>query len=586
MPYTYKGKNYLLSVTENRFTLQCEGEEICSLIPETAVGTVTETPRADGVPEFTEHEDLSEELLSFAKTGDGTFTWTAKTSLWSKTYSLTCDPDGFTYSVTVKGSGAMGRIHYFADGSSIAANKDDRRIPERHSTYEFYENYSPNPSPFPRNAHRRTAGISMESPLTILSPSPFVFSYTTWDVNTRFGMGLIAKEGQYGFTHFDHLTTKRGEQFFFHLSTNLEGHTKVNGEFTLPAIRAFFGESDMDIVKKYCDYHFTEGLCRKSKNRDNMPRWWYGPIVCGWHEQYTLMENGIPQKEYATQEVYEHIAAEIERHNIRPTILIIDDKWQRAYGDCLPNPEKWPDLRGFTDKMHAKGIHTLLWFRMWGGEGLPEDELLDLPPEYDDWEYGPYADPTSEAYRKHLKEIFYHLLSSDEGCMNCDGLKLDYTSVISHCKATKSKGGLFGVELAKNLYKLVYDTAKEIKPDCLINASPAHPYFDEVCDMARLHDCSWEIRDQSSRMTERAEIFRTALPGVLIDTDSVNYASRPDAMRYFRTQPKIGIPDIYQFSNSCHITLTDEDWKEIEKIFNDYSDETDRIFSEKNSEPS
>ena len=83
-------------------------------------------------------------------------------------------------------------------------------------------------------------------------------------------------------------------------------------------------------------------------------------------------------------------------------------------------------------------------------------------------------------------------------------------------------------------------------------------------------------------MTERAEIFSAALPGVLIDTDTTNYASHSEAMRYLRHQPKIGIPDIYQFSNSCHITLTDEDWREIEKIFNDYSDEMDKLFEDKN----
>ena len=165
--------------------------------------------------------------------------------------------------------------------------------------------------------------------------------------------------------------------------------------------------------------------------------------------------------------------------------------------------------------------------------------------------------------------------------MNCDGLKLDYSLVMPLGKGAKSQGGIYGAELTKALYTLIYQTAKEIKPDCLINASPAHPYFDEVCDQARLHDCGWEIRDQSARMTERAKIFRAALPGVLIDTDSVNYASRPDAMRYFRTQPKIGIPDIYQFSNSCHITFREEDWREIEKIFNDYSDTMDKLFESK-----
>ena len=33
------------------------------------------------------------------------------------------------------------------------------------------------------------------------------------------------------------------------------------------------------------------------------------------------------------------IADMIKDHNIRPTMLIIDDKWQKTYGDCLPDPK-------------------------------------------------------------------------------------------------------------------------------------------------------------------------------------------------------------------------------------------------------
>ena len=43
MAHIYIGKKYILTVENDRFTIECEGEEICSLIPETAVGTVTET---------------------------------------------------------------------------------------------------------------------------------------------------------------------------------------------------------------------------------------------------------------------------------------------------------------------------------------------------------------------------------------------------------------------------------------------------------------------------------------------------------------------------------------------------------------
>ena len=65
---------------------------------------------------------------------------------------------------------------------------------------------------------------------------------------------------------------------------------------------------------------------------------------------------------------------------------------------------------------------------------------------------------------------------------------------------------------------------------------------------------------------------------MLIDTDSVNFTDEEDAMRFYRAMPEVGIPDIYQFSNTKSFELTEENWAEIEKMFNDYSDEADRLY--------
>lgn len=64
-----------------------------------------------------------------------------------------------------------------------------------------------------------------------------------------------------------------------------------------------------------------------------------------------LITDGCSQAGMARQDAYMKIADMIKDHNIRPTMLIIDDKWQKTYGDCLPDPERWPDMRAFTDEM-------------------------------------------------------------------------------------------------------------------------------------------------------------------------------------------------------------------------------------------
>lgn len=566
--YIYKGDRYSLEIGTSAIRVYQDGVRVTDLMPATSVGTVTEL---DG--EFTENEEHGERTpAAIEKISDGEFLWKGTSDLWNKEYRLSCDREGFTYSVTLKGKGRVGKVDYFS------AHLEDSDY--TCSDYNFCEYFIPCGGTDPAFRNIMPAALPYRSFFELLIPPPYCFSFRTEGLDGRFGLGMCAKDGEYNFFHFDYNlgfnTRRRG----FYLSTALDGHTAVDGEFTLPVIRAFFGDDDLDIVRKYSAYHFDTGLCRKNERKD-IPRWWRGPIVCGWNEQEMLITDGCSQAGMARQDAYMKIADMIKDHNIRPTMLIIDDKWQKTYGDCLPDPERWPDMRAFTDEMHSRGIHTILWFRLWGGEGLPEDEVMTgegIPYRSFSLNYPPYADPTNEKYRAHLKKILHYLLSDEEGCMNCDGFKLDYSLIMPYGKSAKSAGGKYGAQMTKELYNLIYSTAKEIKPDALINASPCHPYFDEVCDQARLHDYSWDLRNETETMGLRAKLFEAAMPGVLIDTDSVNFANHDDAMRFYRNMPKIGIPDIYRFSDDPAVTFTDEDWVEIEAMMNAYSDEMDEKY--------
>lgn len=572
--HEYQGRDYRVAIGEDlKIHFWYRDRKASAFLPFTKADTVNET---DG--QFSENSDLEDLCaLSVEARGEGTFVFTSKSSLWDrKEYVLECDEAGFTYRARIAGRGRVGKVSYFMYGHTLP--EEDGRVREEGSDYHFCGYYVP----YPTEHQHKNASESFRSFYELLIPPPYVFSFRIDGIaDGRFGLGLLAKEGEYNFTHYDYTRTGYGKKSMFYLSTDLEGHTYVDGDFEFPAIRAFFGENDLDVISRWAEYNYDSGLCRR-REWGEVPRWWYGPIVCGWNEQEVQIEGTWSQKGMASQKVYTKIAGMIEEKNIRPTMLIIDDKWQRTYGDCLPDEERWPDMRAFTDEMHRRGIHTLLWFRMWGGEGLPEDEVMDGfgtpykggPVELD---YAPYADPTNEKYRAHLKQILYKLLSSDEGCMNVDGFKLDYTLVMPYGKRAKSAGGQYGAELTKQLYKLIYETAKEIKPDCLINGSPAHPYFAEYCDMARLHDYDWAQRNEAEQMRERASIFRATMPGVLIDCDSVNFADREDAMHYYKEMPSIGAPDIYQFSNDWVFRLDSADWEVITKVFNDYSDEMDRL---------
>ena len=116
--------------------------------------------------------------------------------------------------------------------------------------------------------------------------------------------------------------------------------------------------------------------------------------------------------------------------------------------------------------------------------------------------------------------------------------------------------------------KLIYDTAKAVKPDALINCSPCHPYFANVCDQARLHDYDERRRDCTDDMTRRAEIFAIANPHTLLDTDNAGFNTRRDTMRWLLRQGEVGVPDLYALSGG---DLTDDDLEELAAYWREYS---------------
>ena len=164
----------------------------------------------------------------------------------------------------------------------------------------------------------------------------------------------------------------------------------------------------------------------------------------------------------------------------------------------------------------------------------------------------------------------HRLLSSDEGCCNAYGLKLDYAFTQPVGKDAKSYSGKFGVELFLDYIALIHDCAKAAKPEAIISASPCHPLFTNYVDHARLHDYYPDLRRCYEEFTFRREIYDIAMPGVLFDTDGAAYNTRRDTMRYMRLAPKIGITEFPS------LTLSDDDWESVADIWREYGELIDR----------
>ncbi|MDF2923462.1 MAG: hypothetical protein K0R57_2376 [Paenibacillaceae bacterium] len=520
-----------------------------------------------------EGSDVDEELLQLdhEQTGEGVvLVWRTRSSLWEqKAYMLDCREDRFLYKVQVTGSGKLHKLAYFS-GAGRTVCKGSR--------YDASHYALPVAAGGGADVRVHTTAQNGELTLGYMAPPQFCFPFRMEGAPQWLGLGLAARPGAYNFDSFAYrFHAPYYGLFRMYLETDLKGYTTVNGQFETPAILGGSGGDEWEVLRHYSRWHYTEGGCANPReegsgpvgaNEDAHPHmepsWWSGPFFCGWGEQNSI-ERANPFV-HANERAYTAMSDRLDELGLKPTVIIIDDKWQRYYGESLPDPGKWPSLRAYTDREHAKGRRVVLWFKTWNTEGLDADECVTL------WTQPLGADPTNPKYRERMKRTIRLLLSDEEGCCNCDGFKIDFANCMPLGPDLRtSEPGVYGVELLKRMMALLYEAAKEVKSDALINCSACHPYFAEVADQIRLHDYYGGMRHSVDVMTHRAALFQAAMPGISMDTDGASHTHYRDTMAYMRAAPKLGVPDLYNLSSTSEAPLTRADWEEIRLIWEAYS---------------
>ena len=559
--YIVKTGAYEAVISEECIDFIVGGVAVAGLRPVSAVHTCGE---GDAVNEDAENAGVT--LTATKENGVPTYVWTSASSNWEKKeYIVRCFEEHFEYSVRLTGKGAVDTVNYF---SGDLASKNPG------SNYEFDTGFTPIVTVNGQSQCTFSAAQeNMNEFSYLMIPPMFVYAFTVKGVQDKVAFGLVAEKGEHNFTQFNYRTKYDAHRRNFWFWTDQSGHTVVDGTWETPRVLCYPAESDMDSLKFYSDYYYSHKIAKMKSASEYKPRFWYGPMACGWVEQDAYGRN-YGDAWGACEKIYNHFVAQMERVDLHPQILIIDDKWQETYGDQYPNVNMFPDLRGFIDGMlENHNIHTMLWFKLWDSEGIPEDMCM-----YDPQNKTKVVDPTNPKFRAKLKEMLYKLLSSDEGCCNAWGLKLDYAFFQPVGREAKSYDGRYGVELFLEYIKYIYECVKEIKPEAIVNASPMHPLFAQYVDHARLHDYHFDLRRCYEEFIFRGECYKIAMPNALVDTDGAGFSSHRDTMRWMRFAHKIGIPDLYCFDNMPSINITDEDWAVVAANWKAYSDKIDTMF--------
>jgi hypothetical protein len=336
----------------------------------------------------------------------------------------------------------------------------------------------------------------------------------------------------------------------FSLALDYEGHTEVEGEFRTPTLVLTPGVPDpYDGLRRHRDDLVARGAAPSPRPRDGAP-WWREPIFCGWGAQCHLArDDARPAPALATQENYDRFLDHLEEHGVVPGTVVIDDKWQEAYGTNRPDADKWPDLGGWLADRHARGQKVLLWWKAWDPEGLPAELCVRDPDGR-----AVAVDPSNPATREELRRVVHALLG--DGGLDADGLKVDFTGRTPSGRALTSHGPGWGIALLHELLAVVYAAAKEAKPDALVITHTPHPSFVDVTDMIRLNDM---LRAEGApivvQMRYRAEVARAACPELPIDTDDWCIPDLATWREYLAVKSDLGVPSLYY---SSHLDATGE----------------------------
>jgi hypothetical protein len=519
-----------------------------------------------------------------------------------KITELRCCEDRLELTVTVTGRGLLSAVTLLGGGTVLPGGAAG----VFRSSIDFASVFVPSPTEpvqVVRPAHSAAAlgliGDARPGRLhAVFSPPPLclVLGRATASDPTGVPQGswlslsLQAPVAALGFTEMGYTPCDGG----FALSLDYDGHTLVDGSFTTPLLVLRPAGDPYAALARYRADLVECGWASPLPDGPP-PTWWRQPIFCGWGAQSAraplpgrppaharflseLPPAALPAgrpvaSDLARVDVYDELLDLLARHGIVPGTVVIDDRWQRAYGGAEPDPGHWPDLRAWIADRHAAGVRVLLWWKAWDPTGVPAGECIRDPVGR------PVAvDPGHPGYRERLRRIASQLVGPDS--LDADGIKIDFTqrAPAGHAlRGANGPGALWGIAALHELLRTMYDAVKATKPDALVVTHAPHPSFGDVCDMVRLNDVL--ERDLDGRRVPvvdqlrfRAAVVAACLPGHLIDTDQWPMPDRVQWQSYVAAQPGFGVPALYYAEeiDSTGEALTDSDLAAVARSWADY----------------
>src|SRR5271166_2471369 len=243
-------------------------------------------------------------------------------------------------------------------------------------------------------------------------------------------------------------------------------------------LRTFVSVHQGDYFRTLTEYRRL--MVRQGFQMASAPDSAFGPIWCAWGYGRSVQ----------LKQVYDTL----------PTVkkmgfswVTLDDGWQNNYGDWALDPKKFPngdaDMKALVDRIHAEGFKAQLWWSPLSA--VPDSRLLKDHPDFlllnrngskrkISWWNSFYLCPSDRGVVEYHKALVRKIL----GDWGFDGLKLDgqHMNAVPECfnPAHHHKRPEDSVEALPDFFRQLYETARSVKPDALVEFCPcgtAYSFF-------------------------------------------------------------------------------------------------------------
>ena len=259
------------------------------------------------------------------------------------------------------------------------------------------------------------------------------------------------------------------------LALTLKTNTLLKPKQTLDTFDSFVAVHQRDYFQSFQDYSAV--MQRRGVKFNPAPESAFGPIWCAWGYGKTFTPLQVEQALPVVKK-------------LGFAWVGVDDGWQTNEGDWALLPSKFPngdrDMKALVDKIHAQGFRAQLWWAPLAAK--PESDVVKNHPEemllnedgskqkisyWNDWYFCPADKAAIEYHRQLVIKMF-----RDWGY---DGLKLDgqHMNAVPPCHnpAHHHARPEDSVEALPGFFKMIYDTARSIKPDALVEFCPCGTSF-------------------------------------------------------------------------------------------------------------